>query len=122
MGAKSPKPEELEPAVDRDGRGGAQAVECRAPRPVVGAVGKVPDQHSLRTQVRLLGTDPHPRNRPHLNSASPGVEEAGPRTLGGRGVGGDTAATATAVAVVASILLLAIMLLLLRVLLRQLLS
>jgi hypothetical protein len=86
----------------------------------VGTIGKGPGQHSLLTQVRLLGTDPPPPPTwPHLNSVYPGVEEGGPRTLGGRGVGRATAATAVVVVV---ILLLVGLLLLLRALLGQLLS
>jgi hypothetical protein len=36
MGTMSPESEALEPAANRDGRAGAQAVECRAARPMVG--------------------------------------------------------------------------------------
>jgi hypothetical protein len=36
MGTMSPEPEALEPSANRDGWVGAQAVECRVARPVVG--------------------------------------------------------------------------------------
>jgi hypothetical protein len=36
MGTMSLEPEALEPTADRDGRAGAQGVECRAARPMVG--------------------------------------------------------------------------------------
>jgi hypothetical protein len=81
-------------------------------------VGKGIGQHSLRTQVRLLDTDPL-GTRPHLNSDGPGVEVGGPQTLSGKGVGGFTV---TAIIAVILLLVELLWLLLLRVLLVLLLS
>jgi hypothetical protein len=74
MGTMLLEPKALEPAADHEGRAGAQVVECRAARPVVGAVGKGPGHHSLWMPGRLLSADPLV-TRPHLNSVGPGIEE-----------------------------------------------